>query len=498
MQNERGISGWQGFLLVLTLGLLVHDAAAKPPWANSNQRLQISGTPPTSATVGQPYGFRPTASSEDGDRLWFWITSQPGWATFDTRTGELRGTPTAAGTYPDIVIGVRDGNSAWHTSVALEPFTIQVDVAAERVNEPPLIGGTPAGTVVADSTYAFTPTASDPEGSRLSFDVQNRPAWAAFDASSGRLAGTPTDAQVGVYGNVIISVTDGTTFTSLAPFSIEVTDAPNEAPTIAGVPAPSVTEGQTYSFAPAAADPDGDVMAFSIQNRPVWATFSPSSGRLYGTPGSTHVGSYSNIVISVSDGVASTALPAFAVQVTEAPNRAPVLSGTPSATAVTSRLYAFTPTASDADGDRLTFSITGKPAWASFDAVTGQLSGTPSSAEVGTYSGIVISASDGQATTSLPSFAIRVDASGQGVVTLSWQAPTRNADGTPLIDLVGFEVHYGQSAGQYSQTLALPSADLTSVTIEDLAPATWYFAVKAVNSAGVPSSFSNEATKTIN
>jgi hypothetical protein len=83
-------------------------------------------------------------------------------------------------------------------------------------------------------------------------------------------------------------------------------------------------------------------------------------------------------------------------------------------------------------------------------------------------------------------------------VTLTWQAPTLNEDGSPLTDLAGYEVRYGQSSGQYSQTLSLPSAALTSVTVEDLAPATWYFAVKAVNSAGVQSSFSNEAWKTIN
>ncbi len=83
-------------------------------------------------------------------------------------------------------------------------------------------------------------------------------------------------------------------------------------------------------------------------------------------------------------------------------------------------------------------------------------------------------------------------------VTLSWQAPTQNEDGSPLTDLTGYQVHYGQTSGQYTQTLSLPNAAFTSVTIEDLTPATWYFAVKAVNSSGVQSSFSNEAWKTIN
>jgi hypothetical protein len=39
-------------------------------------------------------------------------------------------------------------------------------------------------------------------------------------------------------------------------------------------------------------------------------------------------------------------------------------------------------------------------------------------------------------------------------------------DGTPLTNLTGYVVHYGQSAGQYSETLSLPSATLTSVAIE--------------------------------
>lgn len=495
MQNERGISRWQGSLLVLTISLLgLHDAVALRRSERPNESPTISGTPPTSVTVGEAYSFRPSATDPDGDRLSFWIRNQPRWAKFDSRTGELGGTPTQVGSYPDVVIGVKD----WHTSVALPAFTIQVASTSDLVNKPPLISGVPATTVAASEAYAFVPTASDPEGAWLSFEVQNRPAWATFDASSGRLAGTPTEAQLGIYGNIIISVTDGTTFSSLAPFAIEVTETPNTAPAIAGTPPPSVSEGETYSFAPAATDPDGDPLVFSIQNKPAWATFASSTGRLSGTPGSTSVGSYPNIIVSVSDGAASTALPSFAIEVLEAPNHAPVLSGTPSTTAIAAEPYAFTPTASDTDGDRLTFSISGKPVWASFDSATGKLAGTPSSTQVGTtYSGIVISASDGQATTSLPSFSIRVDLPAQRSVTLSWQAPTKNEDGTTLTDLAGFEVHYGQVAGQYTETVSLPSASLTSVTIEDLAPATWYFAVKAVNSSGVLSSFSNEAWKTV-
>ncbi len=62
------------------------------------------------------------------------------------------------------------------------------------------------------------------------------------------------------------------------------------------------------------------------------------------------------------------------------------------------------------DGDALTFSIANKPDWASFDAATGLLNGTPPPAAVGTNSDITISVSDGQATVSLAPFSISVEA----------------------------------------------------------------------------------------
>ncbi len=83
---------------------------------------------------------------------------------------------------------------------------------------------------MAGTAYAFQPVAADPEGARLSFAIQNRPSWASFDGSTGRLGGTPGAAHVGSYGNISISVTDGSTFSSLAPFGVEVRSAPNNLP----------------------------------------------------------------------------------------------------------------------------------------------------------------------------------------------------------------------------------------------------------------------------
>ncbi len=74
--------------------------------------------------------------------------------------------------------------------------------------------------------------------------------------------------------------------------------------------------------------------------------------------------------------------------------------------------YRFQPSAFDTNGGTLTFSITGKPGWASFDAATGALSGTPQASDVGTSSSVTIAATSGQGTASLPAFSIQVAASG--------------------------------------------------------------------------------------
>ncbi|MEN8801469.1 MAG: putative Ig domain-containing protein, partial [Thiogranum sp.] len=66
--------------------------------------------------------------------------------------------------------------------------------------------------------------------------------------------------------------------------------------------------------------------------------------------------------------------------------------------------------AEDADGDTLTFSIQSAPAWATLDPATGALTGTPTNADVGTTSGILISVSDGNnPAVSLPAFDLTVN-----------------------------------------------------------------------------------------
>lgn len=178
-------------------------------------------------------------------------------------------------------------------------------------------------------------------------------------------------------------------------------------------------------------------------------------------------------------------------------NHAPTISGTPTASVNASAPYTFTPTAADADGDTLAFTIQNKPAWAAFSTTTGRLSGTPAAADVGTYSNISITVSDGKTSTALSAFAIAVTTVATGRATLSWTAPTENTDGSTLSNLAGYRIRYGTSASALTQTIVIDNASVTTYVVENLSPATWYFAVTAVNSQGAESSNSNVANKQI-
>ena len=351
--------------------------------------------------------------------------------------------------------------------------------------------------MIEQELYGFLPTASDPDGDTLTFGIVNKPAWATFTSSSGLLSGIPPAGSAGTYSSVLISVSDGRTSTSLAPFSITVEGAPNRPPTITGTPPTSVRSGLSYSFRPNASDPDGQTPRFSIMNAPAWATFDSTTGTLAGTPGSTYVGTYSNIVLSATDGQATATLAPFAITVTAA-NTAPIISGTPSAAATVGQVYSFVPAATDPDGQPLAFSIANRPAWAQFDPATGRLSGAPSAGDVGTYSNVMISVSDGQASSSLRAFSILVEGATTGAATLSWSPPTENVDGTPLTNLAGYRVLYGQASASLNQQVDIPTAGVTSAVIEGLASGTWYFAVKAYTTANVMSDPSGVVTKVVN
>jgi len=380
------------------------------------------------------------------------------------------------------------------------------------VNGNPDITGNPARTVQAGMSYTFQPTATDAETapSQLVYMISGCPVWATcvngMGTNAGRISGTPQVGHVGTHPNIVITVTDQQGNSDTLPaFSITVTATANQAPTISGTPPASVQVNTAYSFTPTVVDADtpANQRTFTFSGTyPTWLTRNQSTGLISGTPTAGTEGTYSNLRITVSDGTSSAVLGPFSITVTPVvtTNRPPAITGTPTTSIVAGQSYSFAPSASDPDGDTangggLTFSINTTPPWATFNTLTGQLSGT---ATAGTTSNIIISVRDRQgAVAALSPFTLTVQASPPtGTARISWTAPTTNTDATPLIDLSGYRVLYGSSPTNLSQSSPRITSG-TEYTVNGLASGTWYFAVVAYNLLLIESDHSAIASKVI-
>jgi hypothetical protein len=96
--------------------------------------------------------------------------------------------------------------------------------SGSAANAAPSISGKPPAEVVYSSKYAFVPQARDPDGNDLFFEIENIPSWASFEPATGELWGEPSLGDVGVYDDIVISVSDGIVDKALPAFSITVVE----------------------------------------------------------------------------------------------------------------------------------------------------------------------------------------------------------------------------------------------------------------------------------
>jgi len=89
-------------------------------------------------------------------------------------------------------------------------------------NHAPTISGAAITNVTSGNAYNFVPAAADVDGDHLQFAISSKPSWATFDATTGRLWGVPSSANLGSYEEIAISVTDGNVSTMLPQFAIVV------------------------------------------------------------------------------------------------------------------------------------------------------------------------------------------------------------------------------------------------------------------------------------
>jgi hypothetical protein len=161
-------------------------------------------------------------------------------------------------------------------------------------------------------------------------------------------------------------------------------------------------------------------------------------------------------------------------------NTAPTISGTPDISVTEEIFYIFTPIATDADNDTLSFSASNLPSWASFDATTGAVYGTPMNTDIGSYDNISIKVSDGTTTASLPAFNIEVLA-----------APVAIPDNPLSQDVVSYSIYMGPSQDALTLQTTLDTGSSVTFNTSLTAADTYFFAIVAHDANGNNSFVSN-------
>ncbi len=142
---------------------------------------------------------------------------------------------------------------------------------------------------------------SDSDGDELTFEIISQPSNGILTGEAPNLVYTPNTDYVGE-DSFEFRTNDGKKISTTATILLDVVDA-THSPIISGSPILSLNENTVYDFIPTATDSDGDLLTFSVNNLPSWASFDTATGEISGKPAyEDDHGIYENIEIIVSDG----------------------------------------------------------------------------------------------------------------------------------------------------------------------------------------------------
>ncbi|HSH96152.1 MAG TPA: putative Ig domain-containing protein, partial [Roseimicrobium sp.] len=190
-------------------------------------------------------------------------------------------------------------------------------------------------------------------------------------------------------------------------WSASVHAAPNNAPGWSSTPVVNAYFGSPYLYLGQATDPEGAAITYSLISGPAGMAIDPATGRVTWTPPATGTADASyGVALRAADTLQATTDQAFTLTVHVAPpNRPPLITAQPSVDAVVGKPYASRVSASDPDGDTLTYAVESAPVGFAIDASTGALSWTPEQA--GTQA-VRLRIEDGKGGVTRHSYTIRV------------------------------------------------------------------------------------------
>jgi hypothetical protein len=417
--------------------------------------------------------YRATDVDPTGDQFtWNVVTDAP-WLTMTENN--LYGTPGNEHVGDHWVnVSVSDGNGGEDST----NFTLTVI----NVNDAPVITTEDVTAAMEDELYSVDYEADDidPTADQMVWNLVTGPGWLEIDPATGVLSGTPTNDDLGSY-LVTVRALDGRGGRDLRTFMLTVENA-NDDPVIITTPRTSAREDEAYALFLEATDvdPTRDTFTWTMDTDAEW--LSLDDNRLTGVPTNEDVGEFLVNVTAV-DGNGGTTSFEFTLTVTNT-NDNPVITSTP-LHAFEDEAYSFTMEADDPDtGDTLEWAMEPGGTWLSIDAVTGELTGTPTNDDVGSHY-VLIVVTDGIAQASR-GFTITVTNTNDAPEWDTVPADVTVEEGTPMIgraralDMDGDPVSYtmtsepaaegmviGAVSGEIAWYDTVPGTYLVTVTASD-------------------------------
>ncbi len=297
---------------------------------------------------------------------------------------------------------LQDPNGTWvsgaqgNSALVSKPGDASSVPAAQ--NSAPVLAAIGGKTVAEGVLLSFTLTATDSDGDNVSFTVSGAPSGASL--SGATFSWTPSFSQSGTY-NLTFTADDGQGNTDSETITITVNDL-NQAPQLGAIGGKTVAEGFLLSFALTATDSDGDNMSFTVSGAPSGSSLSGATFNW--APSFSQSGTY-NLTFTADDGQGNTDSENITITVQDV-NRSPQLGAIGDKTVVEGVLLSFTLTATDSDGDNVSFTVSGAPSGATLSGAT--FNWTPSLSQSGTYD-VTFTADDGQGDTDSETITITVN-----------------------------------------------------------------------------------------
>ena len=286
------------------------------------------------------------------------------------------------GTWMDVTTS----NDLTNYRICGQVSSLSLFVIAQKINRAPILNPIGNKTVDEGQLLEITIIATDPDGDTLTYSASNLPTGATFDSVTQKFSWTPTYDQAGSYPKVLFTVTDNGSPPLSASEEITITVGNvNRPPTLTPIGNKAVNEEQILQFTITATDPDGDGLTYGVGGLPNGALFDPAAQTFTWTPTYDQGGNYV-VSFTVTDNGSPPASASETITITVSNvNRPPVLSPIGDKTVNEGQLLEFTITATDPDGDTLTYSADNLPPGADFDPATQKFSWTPGYDQAGNY-----------------------------------------------------------------------------------------------------------------